>query len=196
MVSKVRSAVTEEELNRLDEAGRWVEVVDGELVEIDTDAMGYTHTAVISNVYDLLKPFVKANDLGYVHGDGLKYILAVSEDGIETSRTPDLVYLRKGRIPKASERDRPFKGAPDLAVEVASPGQSAPVLLKKVTDYLDHGTEEVWLLYPARKELHQYRRDEQAVRVYHEHAEVETPLFPGFKLSVSALFVIDEDEEA
>ena len=65
-----------------------------------------------------------------------------------------------------------------------------------MTDYLDHGTEEVWMLYPSRKELHQYRRDEQAVRVYYEHDEVETPLFPGLKLGVSALFVIDEDEEA
>lgn len=70
----------------------WVEVVDGELVEVDTDMMGFLHMTVIHNMYDTLKPFVKLHKLGYVHGDGLKYILHFDENGVQTSRTPDLAF--------------------------------------------------------------------------------------------------------
>jgi hypothetical protein len=124
MTDQIRTGISEDDLMRPEH--EWCEVVNGEWVEIDTDMMGFLHTVVIHNLYDILKPFVKTSDLGYVHGDGLKYILAIDETGIETSRMPDLAFLRKGQIPVDFDIQRPFSGAPDLAVEVASPGQTTP----------------------------------------------------------------------
>lgn len=171
----------------------WFEVVNGEWVEIDTNMMGFLHTVVIHNLYDILKPFVKTNDLGYVHGDGLKYILAVDETGIETSRMPDLAFLRKGRIPADFDIQRPFSGAPDLAVEVASPGQTTAELLGKIADFLKYGTEEAWLIYPMKRQLHRYRRGEEAPEYYKENQTLQAEtLFPGLTIKVADLFIVEQ----
>src|SRR5688572_17100862 len=127
MVNQLRTGVTEDELMRPE--NEWAEVIDGVLVETETDMMGLLHTIVIHNLYDRLRPFVKANKLGYVHGDGLKYILHIDENGIQTSRTPDLAFLHSGHDLTKLDMQRPFYGAPNLAVEVASPGQSTADML-------------------------------------------------------------------
>jgi Uma2 family endonuclease len=185
-----RTRITVDDLARLDD--QWVEVVEGQLVEIDTDTMGLEHTIIIHNLYDLLKPVVKAHSLGYVHGDGLKYILMADEYGVQSSRTPDLAFIRRGRVPPDFDRTRPFPGAPDLAVEVASPGQTNTELLAKVADYLKAGTEEVWMIYPARAELHQYRRDEDVPRVYRDADSIDAgAFFPDVKFTVRDLLMDD-----
>jgi Uma2 family endonuclease len=174
----------------------WAEVVNGELIIQDRTAMmgaaGFLHVTVIDNIYDLLKPFVKAGQLGYVLTDGLTYILSGKNEQIELARLPDLSFIRKARIPTDFDPRLPFPGAPDLAVEVMSPGDSGEEVLTKVREYLQAGTEQVWVVYPTKKEVHQYRRETpETVRVYtgEDSMEADT-LFPGSKLSVREFFVL------
>jgi hypothetical protein len=47
----------------------------------------------------------------------------------------------------------PIPGSPDLAVEVISPSEYASQSLRKAGFYLDHGTREVWQIYPDTREL-------------------------------------------
>jgi hypothetical protein len=191
MTDQIRAGISEADLMRPEY--EWFEVVNGEWVAIDTDMMGFLHTVVIHNLYDIPKPFVKTNDLGYVHGDGLKYILAIDEAGIETSRMPDLAFLRKGRIPADFDIQRPFFGAPDLAVEVASPGQTTAELLGKIADFLKYGTEEAWLIYPMKRQLHRYRRDEQAPEIYRDTQTIQSEaLFPGLTIKIADLFIVEQ----
>ena len=93
----------------------WAEVVHGELIIKDgttsMGAAGFLHVTVIDNIYDLLKPFVKAKQLGYVLTDGLTYILSMKGEGIELARLPDLSFIRKARIPKDFDARLPFPGA-------------------------------------------------------------------------------------
>jgi Uma2 family endonuclease len=147
---------------------------------------------VIDNLYELLKPYAKRKNLGFVHGDGLKYILNMDEFGIRTSRTPDLAFLRKGRILPEMDMDRPFHGAPDLAVEVTSPGQTTADMLAKAADFLLYGTEEVWIIYPTKRELHRYRGGEEVPEVYTD-AQTFQPeaLFPGLSLKIADLFIVE-----
>jgi Uma2 family endonuclease len=183
MTDQMKTRVTIDDLMTDD----WVEVIDGQLKEIDTTMMGFTHTLVIHNAYDLFKPFVQQNDLGYVHGDGLKYILYVDDNGIQTARTPDLAFLRKARVPNF-DYEQPFEGAPDFAVEVASPGQTSGVLLDKVADFLNYGTEEVWLIYPMRREVYRYLHNENAPDVFRDTDTITSTLFPGLVIKVADLF--------
>lgn len=189
MITQFKTRITIDDLARMDD--EWVEVINGELVEADTDMMGILHTLVIHNLYDFLKPFVKTRQLGYVHTDGLKYILHVTDDGVETARTPDLAFLRKGRITPDFDLNRPFIGAPDLAVEVASPGQTSADLLAKIADFLQCGTEEAWLIYPMKRELHRYLRHEPAPDVYRDGDSFESALFPGLVIKLADLFVTE-----
>ncbi len=185
MTDQTRMRVTVDDL--MNDA--WVEVINGELVEIDTDMMGFTHTLVIHNTYDILKPFARRNDLGYVHGDGLKYILHVDGNGIQTARTPDLAFIRQSRVPNF-DYEQPFEGAPDFAVEVASPGQTSGVLLDKVADFLNYGTEEVWLIYPMHRQIYRYLRTEGAPDVFHDTDEITSTLFSGLVIKVADLFMV------
>jgi Uma2 family endonuclease len=191
MTDQVRTGVSEAEWMRPEYED--YEVINGELVEIDTDMMGLLHTIVVDNMVLILKPFVIQNKLGLVHGDGVKYVLFADENGIQAAYKPDFAFIRKGRIPEGFDLYRkPFPGAPNLAVEVVSPGQITSDILKKVADYLKYGTEEVWVLYPMKRELHRYQRGEEAPEIYHDKQSVVTPLFPGLDVKVADLFVVGE----
>ncbi|MEO8610930.1 MAG: Uma2 family endonuclease [Chloroflexota bacterium] len=192
MVDQVRTGVSITEWMR-PEYER-TEVVNGVLVEVDTDMMGLLHTIIIDNLILILKPFAKQHKLGLVHTDGVKYILYVDENGIQTAYKPDLAFLRNGRIPVGFDLYRdPFPGAPDLAVEIISPGQTTADMLEKAADYLRYGTEEVWIIYPMKRQLHRYRGGEEVPEVYAGdtifHPEA---LFPGLSLKVADLFIVEE----
>ncbi len=193
MTDQVKTGVSEAELMRPE--NEWAEVIDGQLVETDTDMMGLLHTIVIDNLILVLKPFAKKHKLGLVHTDGVKYVLHVDENGIQIAFKPDLGFLRTGRIPPDFDLYRsPFPGAPNLAVEVVSPGQTTTDVLDKVTDYLKYRTEEVWVIYPIKRELHRYRRGEEPPQIYTDSQSLQTEaLFPGLNLQVADLFVVDEN---
>ena len=63
-------------------------------------------------------------------------------------------------------------------------------MMEKVRDYFDHGSEEVWLLYPKLKELHRYQRQQpDTVHRYSGGDVIDcAPLFPGLTLITSDLF--------
>ncbi len=191
MVDQVRTGVSIAEWMRPE--NERTEVVNGVLIEVDTDMMGLLHTIIIDNLILILKPFAKKHKLGLVHTDGVKYILFVDENGIQTAFKPDMGFLRVGRIPADFDLYRdPFPGAPNLAVEIISPGQTTADMLDKAADYLRYGTEEVWIIYPMKRELHRYQGGEEAPEVYTD-AQILLPetLFPGLKLKIVDLFVVE-----
>lgn len=151
---------------------------------------GFTHVAVIGNLYDILKPHVKIHQLGRVFTDGLTYILHQTESGIHQARIPDLSFIRNDAIPSEFDHARPFPGAPTLAVEVISPSEKTADVMAKVTDYLRYGSEEVWAIYPAKKELHQYNLDDNAPKIYSaDKILISASLFPQLSILINDLFV-------
>ncbi|MDX1992291.1 MAG: Uma2 family endonuclease [bacterium] len=178
MTNEVKARITVDDLAALDD--QWIEVKNGELVEVETSAMGLLHTVIIENILDTLKPSVRTTKCGYIHGDGLKYILHVDEQGVQVSVIPDAAFLRTDRLSTEFDSIRPFVGAPDFAVEIVSPGQAMPDVLDKIADYLRYGTEEVWLIFQVKRELHRYRQDWQAPESYKVEDGFEAaPLFPA-----------------
>ncbi len=163
-------------------------------MEIDDNWLTLLHVFVTDNLYHLLRPFVKTHHLGFVHTGGVLYVLAGDEADIRTARIPDVAFLRKQRFPSNhADLLRPFYGAPDFALEVVSAGQTTVDVLDKVTDFLRSGTEEVWVAYPARHELHRYRRGEEAPEYYNENQtfQAET-LFPGLTIKIGDLFIVEQ----
>ncbi len=187
----MKIGISEEELVRPEREN--FEVANGEWVAIDDVTL--LHIFIVDNLLDILRPFVKNHKLGIVHSAGVEYILYTSEKGIQTAYKPDLAFLRKGRIPEGFDLyRRPFPGAPDLAVEVVSHGQTTTDVLDKVADYLCYGTEEIWVIYPAKHDLHRYRRGEGAPEYYAENQTVQAEtLFPGLAIKVADLFHIETE---
>jgi Uma2 family endonuclease len=195
MVDHVQTILTEADLLRLGAEDRRFEIVNGVIREMSS--VGYEHSTFVGNTYELLNSHVKSRKLGYVHGDSLIYILyGDAETGVRKTRIPDVSFIRRERLPRKEERALPFHGAPDLAIEVISPDDKADELLERIRDYFEYGTEQVWVLYPSQRELHQFIRGESGSSIF-KAEDVFTPgdLIPGLTFKIGDLLREPEDEE-
>lgn len=192
----VRKAITEEDLLALDPDAR-VEIIDGEWVQLSP--VGLIHHVIVMNILRLLDRYALENGTGYVYPDGLIYLLHGEGVGLKGALVPDVSYIRNENIPQGWNFERPLPGAPDLAVEVMSPDDKAEVILIKTRRYLEAGTEQVWVVYPDSRELHQYRREDAAntVRAYRDDDTVDVEaLFPGLALRITDVFRLPPWAEA
>ncbi|MDQ7025639.1 MAG: Uma2 family endonuclease [Anaerolineae bacterium] len=188
MTEKIKT-ITQNDLIRLEaESDDFsIEVDDGLIVKVGRN-MTWLHMLIIRNLYEILVAYVRANNLGWVMPDGVRYILDGDTEDVQRAYKPDLSYLRTGRISDDFDWSGDFDGAPEFAAEVASPGQGIPYFLRRVDRFLEAGVEEVWVIYPSRKEVHQYRMGDDAPLTFKEHDTISTPLFPNLQINVTALF--------
>ena len=85
------------------------------------------------------------------------------------------------------------KGAPDLAVEIVSPSDSAQDLEIKIKQYLQSGARQVWVLHPKPQSIHLFSSI-SVVPVLDANETLEGGnLFPGFAVKVGDLFAIEPD---
>ncbi len=96
---------------------------------------------------------------------------------------PDVSVVHRSRL---SGDVRVFQGAPDLAIEVVSPSDTAKHLERKVDAYLQGGAKSVWIVYPDARSVTVYRAE--AIRKLRADQTIEDPLLPGFSSPVSAFF--------
>ncbi|MEQ8675733.1 MAG: Uma2 family endonuclease [Aggregatilineales bacterium] len=179
--------LTVEDVLRLNTEHHWVEIVDGEIIKMSP--VGFRHSYISNNGYDVLNPFVKTHKLGYVANDGLIYVLHVDpETGVRHTRVPDLSFFRKGKFPDF-DFTKPVPGAPDLAIEIVSPSESDETTINKLRSYFAYGTEQVWVLFPESKFVYQYF-DVDDVKIHTEDKTftAET-LFPGLEIKVADFFI-------
>jgi Uma2 family endonuclease len=87
--------------------------------------------------------------------------------------------------------DRGCLGAPDIVVEILSPGNNKKELLNKYEVYEEAGVKEYWLVVPGEKTFLQYiSKDGRFVssRPLTDEDEVTTTILPGFVLKLNELF--------
>lgn len=102
-------------------------------------------------------------------------------------RSPDVWFLSHGRL-KEVAREGFYEGAPDLAVEVVSPGEEAEAVLAKVLDYLGAGARAVWLVYPELQAVEVYGRGREGRLLRPGEVLEGGEALPGFRLPLKALF--------
>ncbi len=144
--------MTADELLRVYIPDKQVELVKGVLVV--RELPGLRHARVAMDLALRLGAHVRAAGLGRVYAEaGFK--LASNPD---TVRGPDVAFISRDRIPDP-EPPGFAHFAPDLVVEVISPGDRPGEVLAKVADWLSAGTRLVWVLDPARRVARVYRDD-------------------------------------
>jgi len=83
-------------------------------------------------------------------------------------------------------------GAPDIVVEILSPGNNKKELINKYEVYEEAGVKEYWIVSPSEKTFFRYILDEkgkfQPTKLLTEGEEVTTPIMPGFKLILEEVF--------
>lgn len=104
-----------------------------------------------------------------------------------TIRQPDISVLSRQRVQSTGE-DEYIEGAPDLAVEIVSPSDSAEDLQIKVDQYLSAGAKQVWVVYPKAKCVHVFSAT--GLRVFSEMQTLQAgDLLPEFSVQVRDLFL-------
>jgi Uma2 family endonuclease len=58
-----------------------------------------------------------------------------------------------------------FEGAPMIAIEIISRGNTAEEVDRKTDAYLEEGAAEVWVVYPGTRSMQVFRKDGALVRV-------------------------------
>lgn len=177
-----------EALLALDESIR-IEIIAEEIVPMP--AAGGVHHMIAANIYRLLDRYVSVRDIGLMLFDGFTYLMYSPAGRLKDSYVPDVSFLSAQNIPAGWEVEKPHPGTPDVAVEIMSPGDDAELLLTKIRTYLEKGTQQVWVIYPRLREVHQYLRSEPArIRLYRGDESVDAEaLFPGIEgLTLPAIF--------
>ena len=116
MVTK-KDWVTAQQLAIMPDDGYRYELVRGEIRKMAPSFE--EHGLVSANVAGDLIPYVRRNGLGRVIIAETGYLL---ESDPDTVRAPDVSFIRQDRVSPPGERRSFVQGAPDLAIEVLSPG--------------------------------------------------------------------------
>jgi Uma2 family endonuclease len=87
--------------------------------------------------------------------------------------------------------DRGCIGAPDIIVEILSPGNNHKELKNKFEVYEEAGVLEYWILQPAEKTFFKYILEDgrfQPTQLLTLGEEVASSVLPGFKMSLDEVF--------
>ena len=123
------------------------------------------------------EPHLESEGLGVVLTD-----VGVALPGMaRTVRGPDLAFWRAGRLPTPLPAGF-LEEAPDLAVEILSPSNSASEMLEKVREYLEAGTLLVWVVDPASRTATVYRSRNDIRIVTDDEALDGDDVLPGFRV--------------
>ena len=160
-----------------------VELVRGE--PRVSEPAGGPHGWVQSNLAALLLPFVNQNRLGRVFNDGVGYVLVALP---RTVRNPDLAFIRAERLPSGGPGRGFIRIAPDLAVEVLSPDESASDLEEKLDDYRTAGTPLIWVIDPERRTVMIVSADAPVRWLRADETLAAGDVIPGFSCKVTELF--------
>ena len=143
MATTTKPAATEEDLLSTPRDGQKYELVDG---QIRVSPAGNRHGSVCVQLATLLNTFVKERHLGYVFDSSTGFRLAGGN-----VRVPDVSFVAYGRYPGEQVPEGFGDLAPDLAVEVLSPGDRSRDILDKVGEYLQAGVRLFWVIDPRER---------------------------------------------
>jgi Uma2 family endonuclease len=128
------------------------ELVNGVLVPMTPAS--YRHGRVAGR-------FVRALDEQAERAGGGEVVTAeagfVIRRGPDTVRAPDAAFVSAARAAARDPESVFFEGAPDLAVEVLSPGDRTAEILAQVAEYLAAGARLVWVVDPEAGALTVFR---------------------------------------
>jgi len=174
--------LTAEDLPYLSSEEGRCELVAGEIVREPPPGEGHGWTAGKLLVH--VGRFVLEHRLGRIYPE-TGFVLSRNPD---TVRAPDAAFVSSERLLSTPRRGPYFEGAPDLAVEVVSPGDTPREVGEKVQEYLAAGARAVWVLDPRAETVTIHRPRTQPGSLSRRDTLDGAPVLPGFLLPVARIF--------
>ena len=166
--------------------GRRHELINGE--HYVTPSPNRKHQEISGNIFGLMWTYLKEHRIGKVFSAPFDVVFT-EFDVVE----PDLLY-----VSAATQKDvltaKHVRGAPDLMVEIGSPGTRKRDETIKRRLYERSGVREYWVVDPELDAIKVYRRapDGRYARTAEltldAHDVLTTPLLPGLALPLATIF--------
>ena len=145
------------------------------------------HQKVVSNFHVLLGHFL-FEDPCQTFVAPFDVRLPVKNGDRDTVVQPDICVV----CDQSKLDEQVCNGAPDLVVEVLSPGNTRKEMREKFDLYEEAGVKEYWLVNPSDPSIIKYVRSEEEIFIGKQPLTDEdvltTDLFPGLEIDLSRVF--------
>lgn len=177
---------TTSDLELLPDNGNRYEVIDGELFV--TRAPHWKHQKTVGEIHNALNTWSKESKRGE----------SVPNPGIIFSETdnviPDVVWISTERLANGLDEAGHLTIAPDLVVEVLSPGiqNERRDREAKLKLYTERGVQEYWILDWRTQQVEVYRRENARLKLVCSlfvNDTLTSPLLPNFTCLVQRFFL-------
>lgn len=161
------------------------ELLDGDLIMVPAPTT--RHQFISRNLEFILHGFVRVHGLGSVLYSPVDVVFG--EGAAREVAQPDIIFISRARASIIKEAE--IQGAPDLVVEVLSPGTEVRDRGYKQHLYGRYGVGEYWIVDPEAQTIAVYRMTgaafDLATRCTINDA-LTTPLFPGLVIGLEEVF--------
>ncbi len=181
---RVRWTTTDIDLLPENEGIRY-EIIDGELLV--TRAPHIRHQRTCGKIHRVLDTWSDSSGLGepfFTPG-----IIFTEADNV----IPDVIWISNERLAVLVDDEGHLTGAPELVVEVLSPGreQERRDREAKLKLYSSKGVQEYWIVNWRLQQVEVYRRENSLLKLIVtllSNDELTSPLLPGFSCSITQFF--------
>jgi Uma2 family endonuclease len=174
---------TDAEFMALTDDGNRYELVKGELINLGNSGALHGYIAIILSA--ALFALVTSRKLGVLLDSSTAFTM---KNG--NKRSPDIAFFAKERLQELEELPTGFlEGAPDLVVEILSPGNTVAEIEDKIAEYFANGTRLLWVISPRQHYVLVYRSGYEPQRLLTSGDFLEgEDVVPGFTFPVADLF--------
>ncbi len=166
----------------------WVryEIIDGELFV--TRSPHFKHQQVTGRIFAVLDSWSTASESGEAFI--MPGLIFSDSDNV----APDVVWVSRERLAQIEDEAGHLQGAPELVVEVLSPGKANEDRdrLAKLKLYSMQGVQEYWIVDRIAQRIEVYRRENGQlvlVATLLSGDRIISPLLPGFTCDIIRWFV-------
>lgn len=159
------------------------ELVDGQIAEARGDSLSsWIGGELFARVFE----FVEVASPGWVFPQGTGMTIWPDRPG--HVRKPDLVFVRKGRLPGGRPPAGWLTVVPDLVVEVVSPGDEIEAFETKLDEYREAGIPLIWVIYPGTRRAHVLGANRSRTEIAPDGILDGEDVLPGFSCRLAELF--------
>jgi len=165
-----------------------LEIIKGKIFEMS--APNRSHQEISGTIFTRLHNYLEGQSCKVYSApfDVRLPNLSKQDDKVFTVVQPDICVI-------CDQSKLDFKGcigAPDIAVEILSPGNNAKEMKNKYHVYEESGVREYWIIFPSERILTQYLLNKEG-KFELQHGLVEgdvliSSILPGFELPLDVVF--------
>ena len=171
---------------KIPDDGKRHEIIDG--IHYVSPASRYIHQQIVANLVSLLNPWVQGHQLGIVLMAPFDIVLS-EHDVVQ----PDVLFISNEN--RGILTDKNAQGAPDIAIEVTSPGTTNHDRETKFRIYEHYGVKEYWIVDPRTESVYVYRLVEEhyqepQVLSNGQGSTLSSALLPELSIDLGDLFYL------